>query len=81
VPQEVEHAAVEDHLHGARPHHPQVLRRTGAPRQDHGPGGVELDLCGGLHTLEVCGGDRVERRVHAEEVRDLVHRPIEIYQY
>ncbi len=73
-PEQVEHAAVEHDLDRARAHHPQVLDRLGALREDRRAGAMELGLGGRDDALELGAVERVKRRVLLEEAGDLGRR-------
>ena len=72
--EQVEHDLVEDDLDGAAAHDAHMLRRLRALGEDRRPGEVELDLRRGGDILDVADGERVERRMDAQEVDDVRER-------
>ena len=69
--QQVEHLALVDQFHGALAHDVHGGRGVAALLQDHGAGGEVLDLDRTSDIGEPFRRQRVERRVAAQEPRDV----------
>ena len=72
--EQVQHPPVMDDLDRPGADHPQVFHRPGTLREDRLSGGIGLDLSHRRDARNVVRPYRIEGRVGAEEVREVLHR-------